>query len=232
MSDLIKSSIQFLEESTGQIDELSKATLGSYLKKASHNVATLGAVTRQLSNDARDAKANDDFTGYLKKNAQADKVFNRSWKRRKSMAAAVDRLTKEDIQELVDNIDQLDEDQRFVLAQVMLEDALDARKPKRKFPSVHTVLTKHGYKVSAETAIDGSHKVWYRHPSGKQAISAEDLAKKVGHTSRIDPRGNLERGGTRNHDKSIGTEHIDGGGVFTFEPHGKNTKRRLRKEEQ
>lgn len=78
-----------------ELNELSKKTLGSYLKKASHDVATLGAVTRQLSNDSRDARQNDDYTTARKKSAQADSVFQKSWNRRKNMAKVVDRLTKE-----------------------------------------------------------------------------------------------------------------------------------------
>lgn len=98
-------------EEFDQLDELSKQTLGSYIKKASHSVATLGAVTRQLSNDARDAKTDNDYTGFRKKSNQADKVFKHSWKRRKGMEAAVDRLTKEDIEDFIqtEEFDQLDE---------------------------------------------------------------------------------------------------------------------------
>lgn len=104
-------------EEFNQLDELSKQTLGSYIKKASHSVATLGAVTRQLSNDARDAKTDNDYTGFRKKSNQADKVFKHSWKRRKGMEAAVDRLTKEDIEDFIqsEEFDQLDEISRETL---------------------------------------------------------------------------------------------------------------------
>ena len=82
-----------------QLSELSKKTLGSYIKKASHDVATRGAATRQFSIDARKAREDHDYTGSRKKEAQADKTFAKSWKRREGMAKAVDRLTKEDINE-------------------------------------------------------------------------------------------------------------------------------------
>ena len=86
-------------EDEEQLDEISKTTLGSYIKKASHDVAARGAATRQFSIDARKAREDQDFTGARKKEAQADKTFAKSWKRREGMAKAVDRLTKEDVNE-------------------------------------------------------------------------------------------------------------------------------------
>lgn len=117
-----------------ELNELSKKTLSDYIKKSSHDVATLGAVTRQLSNDARDARQVDDFSTARKKEGQANKVFAKSWNRRKGMAKAVDRLTKEDIEEmtqdefdsLVENFDQLDELSKKTLGDYIKSASKDA----------------------------------------------------------------------------------------------------------
>lgn len=85
-----------LVEDVEQLDELSKSTLGSYIKKSSHDVATRGAAVRQASVDARAAREKHDYNTARAKEAMSDKIFNKSWKRREGMAKAVDRLTKED----------------------------------------------------------------------------------------------------------------------------------------
>ncbi len=87
-----------MSEEYEQLDEVSKKTLASYVKKASHDVATKGAVTRQLSNDSRAARERGDHVGARKDNERADKVFAKSWHRRMNMAKAVDRLAKEEVE--------------------------------------------------------------------------------------------------------------------------------------
>jgi hypothetical protein len=90
------------------IQELSKKTLGSYIKKASHDVATKSAATGRYAERANkeedNRKKNQDYSGYQqgrKDSAFADKMFKKSWKRREGIAKATDKLTKEEvIQEL------------------------------------------------------------------------------------------------------------------------------------
>jgi hypothetical protein len=90
-----------LQEESKQIDELKKSTLGSYIKKASHDVATNSAATARYSeraNKALDKMKTGDYSGdgqRRKDTAVADKAFNKSWKRRQGIAKATDRLTKE-----------------------------------------------------------------------------------------------------------------------------------------
>jgi hypothetical protein len=84
-------------ESVEQIDELSKKTLGNYVKSASHDVAAKAAATRQHSVDAHRKNTEGDFTGARDSMKKSDKSFSDSWKRRNNMAKAVDRLTKEEI---------------------------------------------------------------------------------------------------------------------------------------
>ena len=83
------------------LDELSKGTLGSYVKKASHDVATKSAATgryAERANKVKDETKKGDYSNYQqgkKDDATADKMFGKSWKRREGIAKAVDKLTKE-----------------------------------------------------------------------------------------------------------------------------------------
>jgi hypothetical protein len=78
-----------------QLDELSKKTLGDYVKKASHDVAYKGAMTRQHAKDSDAAKKDERYNDAKKSEDKANKTFAKSWSRRKGMAKAVDRLTKD-----------------------------------------------------------------------------------------------------------------------------------------
>jgi hypothetical protein len=85
-----------------QLDEVSKKTLGSYIKAASHDVAAKGAFTRHFADKSRaeTAAQRPDLARLTMK--KADKMQDAGMKRRANMAKAVDRLTKEDV-------DQIDE---------------------------------------------------------------------------------------------------------------------------
>lgn len=81
-----------------QLDELSKTTLGSYIKKRSHDVATQGAVTRQFAVNA--AKEKEAQGGYSTRSVRdledrTNRAFAKGWKHRQNIGKAVDRLTKE-----------------------------------------------------------------------------------------------------------------------------------------
>jgi hypothetical protein len=106
--DVAKPSVQAVkveqyEEDDGplseeQLDELSKGTLGSYIKAASHDVATKGALTRHFADKSRREKEEKKGWEADKSMKKADKTFAAGWKRRQNMAKAVDRLTKEEVQ--------------------------------------------------------------------------------------------------------------------------------------
>lgn len=98
-----------MEEEVEQINEIGdtpkgRAALGSYVKKASHDVATKSAATgryAERANKVKDETKKGDYSNYQqgkKDDATADKMFNKSWKRREGIAKAVDKMTKEDIQ--------------------------------------------------------------------------------------------------------------------------------------
>ena len=79
-----------------KLDEVSKSTLGSYIKKASHDVATRSAATRGFARDSEAYRKNNDITNARKSDERSDKMFKKSWNRRQGIAKAVDKLTKED----------------------------------------------------------------------------------------------------------------------------------------
>ena len=85
------------------LQELSKETLGSYIKKASHDAATKSAATGRYAERAtkvKDETKKGDYSNYQqgkKDDATADNMFGKSWKRRKGIAKAVDKLTNEDL---------------------------------------------------------------------------------------------------------------------------------------
>jgi hypothetical protein len=95
-SSIYKKPSYYKEEE--QLDELSKGTLGSYIKAASHDVATKGALTRHFADKSRREKEEKKGWEADKSMKKADKTFAAGWKRRQNMAKAVDRLTKEEVQ--------------------------------------------------------------------------------------------------------------------------------------
>lgn len=94
-----------LPEDIEQVDELSKATLGSYIKKAATDVATNSAATGRHAERSNKIADHQKKTGdYSHENQRrkdsktADKAFDKSWKRRQGINKATDKLTKEDVQ--------------------------------------------------------------------------------------------------------------------------------------
>ena len=92
------------KEEVEQLDELDKKTLGSYIKKATNDVAAKGAATRQFANDSEAARKKEDYQTARKSMEKADKTFAKSWARRQNIGKAVDRLTKEDVEQVEDEM--------------------------------------------------------------------------------------------------------------------------------
>lgn len=90
-----------IKEESEQLDEISKKKLGQYIKAASHDVATKSAATGRYgdrANRARDEMKKGEYKNWpqgKKDDEFADKMFKKSWNRRKGIAKAVDKLTKE-----------------------------------------------------------------------------------------------------------------------------------------
>jgi hypothetical protein len=94
-----------------QLDELKgikkdKEAAKKYIKGASHSVATLSAATgryaERSNKEEADRKKTGDSSNYRqgrKDNETADKFFNKSWRRRKYISKAVDKLEEEQIDE-------------------------------------------------------------------------------------------------------------------------------------
>ena len=79
-----------------QLDELKKSTLASYIKKASHDVATRSAAVRGFARDAEQQRKDMKPMDARKSEARAEKTFMKSWKRREGIAKAADRLAAEE----------------------------------------------------------------------------------------------------------------------------------------
>ena len=96
---MVKKKYDMSEEN---LDELKKSTLKSYIKKASHDVATKSAATGRYgdrANRARDEFKKGDYTNFTqgqKDDKLANKFFDKSWKRRKGIEKAVNKLEEAD----------------------------------------------------------------------------------------------------------------------------------------
>jgi len=102
-SDLEDFSIEDIEsfmqtEDYNQLDELSKNTLASYIKKRSHDVAAMGAVTRKHAMDSEAARKDQNYSQARKSDDKANKAFMKGWKHRQNIGKAVDKLTKEELE--------------------------------------------------------------------------------------------------------------------------------------
>jgi hypothetical protein len=81
-------------EEVEELDELSKSTLGSYVKKASRDAT----ITRKIGADFENRADRARSPGMKDSNTElSSKYKQKSWKRRDGLEKAVDRLTKEDI---------------------------------------------------------------------------------------------------------------------------------------
>jgi hypothetical protein len=93
----VAKAVDKLTKEEQELDELSKKTLGSYVKGASHDIATKSAATARYAERSNKARKTGDYSQY-KDDETADKMFNKSWKRRLGVAKAVDKLTKEEVE--------------------------------------------------------------------------------------------------------------------------------------
>ena len=92
-----------MKEEVEEIDELDKSTLGSYIKKASKDIAKHTIATRDYGDKAGKSKKHSDFVD----NAMASvKSTQKADKRQDNIAKAVNRLTKEEAEELDEKSDQ------------------------------------------------------------------------------------------------------------------------------
>ena len=95
-------------EETEQLNEIGNTERGrrrlkQYVKDASHSVATLSAATRGFARDA-DAQRNAGKPMDSRKSSEkSERTFQKSWRRRKGIARAVDRLEEDQVNELTLN---------------------------------------------------------------------------------------------------------------------------------
>lgn len=82
-------------EEFAQLDELSKETLGSYVKKRSHDVAVQGALTRKYAMDAEaKQKEHGGYTTAAVRDLhdKSNRAFAKGWKHRQGIGRAVDKI--------------------------------------------------------------------------------------------------------------------------------------------
>ena len=82
-------------EETEQIDELTKSTLGSYIKKASHDATINRSIASDFEHMADKARKTSSKTASKE---LADKYRAKTWQRKAGIGKAVDRLTKEEVE--------------------------------------------------------------------------------------------------------------------------------------
>jgi hypothetical protein len=84
-----------VKEDVEELDELSKSTLGNYIKKASNNAVISRKVAADFEHQGDRARSPGMKTG---SRIMSQKYKEKSWKRKDGVIKAVDRLTKEEIE--------------------------------------------------------------------------------------------------------------------------------------
>ena len=84
-------------EEVEHIDELSKSTLGSYVKKASYDATIKRTIASDFEHIADKARKTSSKAASKE---LADKYKAKSWQRKKGVGKAVDRLTKEEVEQI------------------------------------------------------------------------------------------------------------------------------------
>jgi hypothetical protein len=156
-----------------ELDEVSKKTLGSYIKKASHDVATNSAATARYSeraNKALDKMKTGDYSGdgqRRKDTAVADKAFNKSWKRRQGIAMAADKLTKEEV--------ELDELKKSTLASYVTKAAYDTAAHAARFGADQKTKKGGSSFVKAHQRLSGIKKASDK--LAKEEVELDEVSK-------------------------------------------------------
>jgi hypothetical protein len=97
----IGSQLPEVKEEVESIDEISKATLGSYAKKASFDSAISKKIAADFDNRAKTSRKQD------MKDANtsiANDYKTKSWKRQDNVNKAIDRLTKEEVEQIEESV--------------------------------------------------------------------------------------------------------------------------------
>lgn len=86
---------QAMGESVEELEEISKKTLGSYIKKAVEDKGTFAAATGRYAERSRNAASNKDYMTAKEMEKMSDKAFQKSFKREKGIKKAADKLSKD-----------------------------------------------------------------------------------------------------------------------------------------
>lgn len=161
------------KEEVEQIDELKSKTLANYIKKASHDVTTKGALTRQFSNDARAAYKDQDFRTASRKGELSDKTFNKSWERRKFIAKAADKLAARTNEE----VEQIDEESAHSIVNNLKSDGKHQEAGAKAFE--HGLGRKYGQHFGLRSTKDKDEASFHRGYDQAEAKSKKKVDEEV-----------------------------------------------------
>jgi hypothetical protein len=163
-----------VKEDVEQIDELSKSTLGSYVKKASTAMASQNAVASQFRSAGSDARlkamnAKSDAT--QDKHARdarvnmsiADRHYAGVGKRQANIGKAVDRLTKEDI------------DASAAVLRASIQEGVLGTMKKLAKKAVKKVGDTLGHGSDEDLLKDLQKKMGKSNPHGKRSMASEEV---------------------------------------------------------
>jgi hypothetical protein len=176
-SGILKATRKLTKEETEQLDELSKSTLGSYVKKA-HDSATGLATTAMHHKNTADLH---NQTGNLKRTKEFDRysfdATEKQIKRTKGVNRAVGKLTKEDL-DIVASIEEM-----FTLSEAVKDHAVPLMKSGKYDPAVRGsgARFKEALKATGATTSDTTanaawtaHKHLHPKPTQKPKFNQHD----------------------------------------------------------
>jgi len=171
--------IEFIEtEEYSQLDELSKKTLGSYIKKASHDVATKSAAVARYAERQHAAEKDQDYTIAKKNKDISDKAFEKSWNRRTNMAKAIDKITKEDVDAILESILVEGEDRASQLHKDTIKSIENMRLHSRN--GDHATASYH--RANAEHSAKEYHRI-----TGKPVVHPDFHHGNIKHVTNAEP---------------------------------------------
>ena len=152
------------KEEAEELDELSKSTLGSYVKKASRD----STITRKIASDFEHMSDRARTPGMKQAAGEnAQRYKEKSWKRRDGLDKAVDRLTKEE----VEVIDELSKSTLGSYAKKASRDAVITRKIGADFENRADRARSPGMKAASnEISQKYKEKSWKRRDGVEKAV--------------------------------------------------------------
>ena len=195
-------------EEVEHLDELKRTTLASYVRKASHDVATKSAATGRYAdraNKVRDEVKKGDYSNYQqgkKDDATADKMFNKSWKRRKGIDTAVSKLAHTAKVNANEEVEQIDEISKQTLGDYINK----AKNEKNSLVGAAVVDAVHGGSKNKEKIMTKFSKRAYGIVKASSKLAKESFELDEAKRGRPRKDGSTKPAGSD--DEEGGREHI------------------------